>query len=161
MNLTINEPNRCVMARVMRHRKSYKKDFYFSDYPTRFAAIRAAKLWLKKISPTLPPPKSTKNIMTRRNTSGVVGVYFSKHTIKRGDRLYESKSWVARWPGCPHSGGLSWSIPYYGDNESYVLAVLSRRAESINRRKIIEEMDAIKGTSEYSDILKLLRTQKK
>ena len=153
--VTRNEKTKCWLARILRHRISTSE--YFRDNDKRWGgkegAHQAALQWYAKKLAAAPHKLTRKNVLTERNTSGFVGVHYSQHIIKRGDRCYDSKSWVAQWPGCPHSGGLSWSISYYGENESYVLAVLSRQAESINRRKIIEEMDAIKGTQEYSNIL--------
>ena len=161
--VTRNEQTKCWLARIRRHRKSTSE--YFRDNDKKWGgkegAHQAALQWYAKKLAAAPLKLTRKNVLTERNTSGVVGVHYSQHIIKRGDRRYESKSWVAQWPGCPHSGGLSWSISYYGANESYVLAVLSRRAESISRRKIIEEMDAIKGTQEYKDILSRMPQDKK
>ena len=74
MNITRNVESKCVMARVMRFKKKYQANFTLKDYGTYEAAERAAKRWVAGKKKVLPPPLTSKDIMTVRNQSGVVGV---------------------------------------------------------------------------------------
>ena len=69
----------------------------------------------------------------------------------------ESESWwqVASWPGCAYKGGISWSVPRYGDNEAFVLSVLAREMRTIDREKLMAKLKRIKGKKSYSKILDL------
>lgn len=68
---------------------------------------------------------------------------------------YEYWRWTAKWPGCKNSGGVSWYISRFGDDDAFVLAALTRRMESINRPEIIAKLEAIRGKQDYEDILAL------
>jgi len=153
---TKNEPNRCVMGRIMRQRHHHKKDFYVSDFGGSWdKAWAAADRWEKAMAKILPSRLSAKGMMTKRNHSGVVGVNLSQQINHRPHKTYRYWRWVARWPGCPLNGGLGWSTNQWGDEDAFVLAFISRREESTNRPKIIEEFKSIRGTEEHRDILSL------
>ena len=160
MYLTKNTKERCIMARVMRQTKMHQANFSLKKYGTWSKATRAAKLWLKKTLPTLPPrvESSSRDRMTRRNHSGVVGVYRSPGIVKkRNGNVYECPRWVARWPGCKYHGGLSWSVKQFEDEGAFALSVLSRRRETINREAILTEFESIVGTKKYKDIVGLMK----
>ena len=157
MGLTINQANRCVMARLMRRGKLYWKYFYFRDYPTVAAAKRAAKAWLKEVEPTLPPPASMKGKKTARNASGVVGVNYTERPVQKRGRTYLSRRWVARWPRCRLNGGMSWGVQHYGYKDAFVLAVLSREMESVDRQRIVDTFNRMRSTPKYAQILSRLR----
>jgi len=106
---------------------------------------------MKKV---LPPPSTTKDVITARNTYGVVGVRLAKNVRRKPNgREYEYWRWMAFWPNCPYTGGLGWSINKHGDNDAFVLAVLSRKRESINRDRILLELERLRGTDDYDNIL--------
>jgi hypothetical protein len=127
-------------------------------YGTWPKATRAAKRWLKKTLPTLPPKLVSKDRMTRRNHSGVVGVNRSPGIVrKRNGNVYECPRWIAGWPGCKYHGGLSWSVKQFEEEGAFVLAVLSRRRETINRDTILTEFESIVGTKKYKDIVGLMK----
>ena len=121
-------------------------------------AVRAAKRWLNKTLPTLPPKLVSKDRMTSRNHSGVVGVYRSPGIVrKRNGNVYECPRWIARWPGCRYRGGLSWSVKQFEEEVAFVLAVLSRRRETINRDTILTEFESIVGTKKYKNVVGLMK----
>jgi hypothetical protein len=98
---------------------------------------------------------STKGRMTSANTSGEVGVHPARTIVEKDNgNIYEYQSWVSNWPRCPYKGGLKWASLQKTDDGAYVLAVLSRRMESINRNAIIEAMLEAKTTGLYDTILK-------
>lgn len=148
------------MARVMRQTKLYQANFSLKKYGTWAKATRAAKQWLKRTLPSLPPKieSSSKDRMTSRNHSGVVGVHRTPGIVrKRNGNVYECPRYVARWPGCKYRGGLSWSVKQFEEEGAFVLAVLSLRRETISRNKILAEFESTIGTKQYKDIVALIR----
>jgi hypothetical protein len=141
------------MGRVSRQKRRFKRDFYIKDYSGSWEAARkAARRWEKAMEKSLPPKIPTKGLMTTRNRSGVVGVHLKKEIQKK---RYVYWKWTARWPNSPRHGGLTWSTVQFSDDDAFVLAVLSRRMESIDRPRIIAELDKVKGTEEYHEMLSL------
>lgn len=156
MFVTTNLKDKWVLARVMRETKMHHEYFTFKEYGSRENAERAARKWIRDLLPTLPAKMSSKDRMTKRNHSGKVGVYWSKGIVrKRNGREYECPRWVARWPGCRFKGGLSWSVIQFEDDGAFVLAVLARERESIDREALLNEFSSIFGKKRYKDILAL------
>ncbi len=142
------------MARVMRQKKMHQRNFTLKEYGSWIKATRAAKLWIKETLPTLLPKIASKNLMTERNHSGVVGVHWSPGIVrKKNGNVYECPRWIARWVGCPFSGGISWMEKQFEHEGAFVLAVLSRQFETINRDEILTEFDKIIGTGKYKEIV--------
>lgn len=158
MYLTKNTKEKCVMARVMRHKKMHQKNFSLNEFETWPKAMRAAELWLREILPTLPPKLPSKDRITRRNHSGIVGVFRSPGIVKKPNgNVYECPRWVADWPGCKYSGGLSWSVKQFEEEGAFILAAISREKETINRNTILAEFESIAGTKRYKDMLALMK----
>lgn len=153
--ITWNIEMKCIMARVMRLGKRHQRNFTLHQYGTYEAAERAAKRWNSGMHKVLPPPTTTKGIITARNSSGVVGVKICRDVRKKNGCEYVSWKWLAFWPQCRFSGGLGWSINKHGDNDAFVLAVLSRRYEIIDRNILLKELDRISAKDEYQEILAL------
>lgn len=153
---TDNIPNRCVMGRIMRHKKRLKKDFYVSDYGSWKAARRAAARWEADKAKELPARISIKGLMTKRNRSGVVGVRLAREVQRKPSGAeYVYWTWHAHWPGCPHTGGISWRTHVHGDAEAFVLALLSRQMESIDRGKILNAFLEIKNSPEFKTLARI------
>lgn len=122
MYLTKNVKENCVMARVMRRKERHQKNFTLKKYRTWSKATCAARRWIEKILPKLPPKIKSKGLMTRRNHSGVVGVFRSPGIVKKlNGSVYECPRWVARWIECPYHGGLSWMEKTFGHEGAFVL----------------------------------------
>lgn len=155
MNITKNKKEKCVMARIMRESEKYQKNFTLNEYKTWGKAEAAAQKWVTNKSLKLPKKLTTKGIKTSRNTSGIVGVRLACSVKYKHGNSYESWRWLAYWPGCPFRGGISWTIPKYGDNESFVMAAIARKMESVNRDEIRKKMERIKNKKEYKEILAL------
>ena len=154
MYLTKNTKEKCVMARVMRHKKLHQKNFSLKECGTWPKAMRAAKRWLRETLPTLPPKLPSKDRMTSRNHSGIVGVFRSPGIVKKPNgNVYECPRWIADWPGCKYSGGLSWSVKQFEEEGAFVLAALSREKETINQDAILTEFESVNGTKKYKDIV--------
>ncbi|MGN6643510.1 MAG: hypothetical protein ACTHKU_10985 [Verrucomicrobiota bacterium] len=157
MHITRNQQEKCVMVRIMRQAEMHQKNFTLKQYGTWEAAEAAGKKWRDQQLQVLPPTiRNEKDRMTSRNHSGKVGVYLGRHLLrKKNGREYEYWRWIARWPGCPYSGGLSWSIQTLGDDDAFALAVLSRNMETINRSKVLGQLERIYGTKQHHSIMSL------
>ncbi|WP_395119996.1 hypothetical protein ACFCQI_03495 [Rhodanobacter sp. FW102-FHT14D06] len=147
-NFTRNTASKCVTARIMRGREMHAQNFSLVEHKTWAAAERAAAAWIKTVKPDLPPPVPIKNRMTKRNTSGIVGVQL-KHSVRKGWHHY---AWQAFWPQKP--GGICFGIVKYGDDRAFVCAAIARRLESADRNVVEQEYHRIKGTAEYRAILR-------
>jgi hypothetical protein len=158
MYLTKNVKERCVMARVMRQNQMHQENFSLKKFGNWSKAMRAAKGWIKKKLPKLPPKITSKGRMTSRNHSGEVGVHWSPGIVKRPNgNVYECPKWIAKWPGCPNRGGISWMEKQFEHKGAFVLAVLSRRLETINRDKVLTEFESIHGTKKYAEIVSKMK----
>ena len=158
-HITINRREKCVMARIQRERVQYAENFSFKEYGGVNKAKVAAKAWVVDQLQVLPPPVPEKNRMTVRNRSGVVGVRLAHDFRNSARQQYEAWRWVAHWPGCARRGGLSWACEKYGDDQAFVLAYLTRRAETLDRDAVIAVLTEIRRKKEYQRILALKRIE--
>lgn len=154
-NITRNVAENCVVLRFRRQHQNWHETFTLSKYGNSWekaeaAAKRRRTILLKE----LPEPASRKGVMTDRNQSGAVGVHFSqrKHTAPNGN-VYYYPHFYAKWPGCPKRAGIGWSVNRSGFDEAFVLAVLSRELESVDRKKILDAFKRIKRTKRYQKIV--------
>ena len=145
------------MARVVRQRKLYQANFSLKEYGDWTEATAAAEKWLRSVLKNLPPPISRKGLMAANNRSGVVGVYQHRETKKRRGRKVIYRSWVAWWPKCKTRGGVRWSVKKFGNDDAFVLAVLTRRLETHVRDRVLGQMQETRRTLEYNKILELRR----
>lgn len=158
LHVTRNYESKCVQARVMRQKKLYQENFTLKECGTWEEAERAAKKWVNEKLPSLPPKMSSKGRVTRRHRSGEVGVYYNPGIAKRpNNRVYEYPRWIADWPGCPFSGGLQWSIRQFECDGAFVLAVLARRQEKVDRDRLLDYFSSIIGTPEHTEILSRMK----
>lgn len=152
---TRNHAENYVMARVQRQRTRHQEVFPLKMHGSWETAEQAADVWIRKMERTLPPPITAKNLMTRRNSSGVVGVHPRHEVIRKPNgKEYEYDYWVSRWPGCRLKAGVKWAIHTYGDEDAFVLAVLCRELENDSRERVIEEFMTGVGDARYQQILK-------
>ena len=150
-NTTRNRVSRCVMARISRNGVKYQENFTLNDYRTWKAAQTAADKWVRKMKRELPPPKPAKGRMSKRNKSGVVGV-----------RAFVDKSkgnhycrWYAKWPGCPNTGGVSFSADILGDDDAFICAYLARTHETVDREWVLKKLNSFRKTKKCKALLKL------
>jgi hypothetical protein len=157
MYLTINQPEKCVMARITRQRVRHQANFTLRQYGSWRKATAAAKAWVEATLPTLPGRIERKNLKTSRNTSGVVGVRLANATRSRNGHEYPDWRWVAFWPGCPQTSGIGWSVNKYGDGPAFVSACVARQLESIDRKVIDARVARMRGKSAYRALLRKKR----
>lgn len=150
-NTTRNKTSKCVMARISRNGEKYQENFTLREYRTWKAAESAAEKWVKKMKKQLPAPASRKNRMTKRNSSGVVGVWAFLDDSKTNSYC----RWYARWPGCPNRGGVSFSADKLGDDDAFACAYLARTQETTDREWILKKLNSFKKTKKFREVLKL------
>ena len=153
--ITVNETEKCVMARITRSKSLYQANFTLKQYGTYSKAETAAKRWVKATLPELPDPETVRDVKTSRNTSGVVGVRLADATRYRNDTTYPDWRWVAFWPGCENSGGVGWSVKRYGDAAAFVRACLARQLETVDRDAVEAAWAALKSERGINKVLKL------
>ena len=156
MNLTRNVQEKYVMARIMRQSIMHQKNFSVKKYGSWKAAEKAGAQWVEQKKKILPPSQmNAKGRMTSRNQSGVVGVYLASRTVRKPNgKEYEYWSWSSRWPECPRKGGLAWNISAnLPEDDAFVLAVLTREMETIDRDKVRKKFARIKGKASHKAIL--------
>lgn len=150
-NTTKNKASKCIMARIMRAGVKHQENFTLRQYGTWKKAQVAADKWVKKMKRELPPEAERKNRMTKRNSSGIVGVwarYADEHTNPYC-------RWYARWPECPNAGGVSFSADILGDKDAFLCAYLARKHESADRDWIMKKLKTFKKTKQCKEALKL------
>lgn len=159
MNLTRNEPSKCVMARIMRRGEQHQKNFSLRKYQTWESAEQAAKRWVNKMKKELPSETPRKGRMTKRNSSGVVGVWPIIDRHKRDGHSYEYARWGARWPECPVKGGIRFSVNEYGDDDAFILACMAVKDEETDREQLIKKLKRFKKTKQCQKLLDLKQVQ--
>ena len=157
MYLTINETEKCVMARITRQRVRHQANFTLRQYDSWRKATAAAKAWVEATLPKLPKRIPRKGLKTMRNSSGVVGVRLANATRSRNGHDYPDWRWVAFWPGCAQSSGIGWSVNNYGDGRAFVSACLARQSESLDRRRIDARIERLRSTAAYRALLRKKR----
>jgi hypothetical protein len=156
MNITRNLAEGCVMARIMRDAIMYQKNFAVSRYESWEAAEKEGQKWIRKQKKILPPCRmNEEGRMTRRNRSGVVGVYIAKTTRRKPNgKKYEYWKWIARWPDCPVNGGVTWTInEETSDDDAFALAFLSREMRSVDKVVIRRRLSRIYGSKKHMKIM--------
>ena len=150
-NTTKNTVSKCIMARIMRGGEKHQANFTLREYKTYKAAQVAADKWVTKMKKKLPSVDEGKNRMTKRNSSGVVGVWarLADETTNPYCR------WYAKWPGCPNAGGVSFSADMMGDDDAFMCAYLARKHETVDRELIFKKLKQVKKTKAYDKAIAL------
>ena len=156
LHLAENTESKCFMFRHSKYRSGKSIVFSYVRGKRREKVREKAIGFTNGMNRKLPRPSptSTEGRMSSRNTSRVVGVNPAATTIRKPSGAeYTYYSWRADWVGCPHSGGVSWPCKTQGCKNAYVLAVLTRDLRTVNRGRVLEELQAIRGTQQYRAIV--------
>jgi hypothetical protein len=153
MNVTRNLQAKCVRAKVMRRGKLYQDYFTVRNFRTWAKAEAAARRWTKALLARLPPPLPREGRLTKKNKSGIAGVYRSAGQLQRANgRKYSSPRWVARWPECPLRGGVSWSVRQFSEEGAFALAVICLDQKTADREQALTYLETIMDTPELDAI---------
>ena len=88
----------------------------------------------------------------------MVGVYRSKGIVKKPNgKVYTCPRWIARWPKCKFTGGLSWSVLQFDEEGAFALAVIGLRLKSVDRDEVLAHLESILETDEIDEIYALKR----
>lgn len=139
----------------------YHEAFALSKYEGSWTkAEAAARKRRDELLPSMPERDHGKGRLTKRNTSGVVGVSLGLRTVTQADgSLCTYTRWIAKWPECPKRGGMPWSVIAYGEDDAFVLAALSREMESTNSEEILARLEQIREKKAYNEILSKRKTK--
>ncbi len=152
-NTTKNKASKCVMARIMRQGEGHQKNFGLREFKTWKAAEVAAQKWIKKMKKELPPEAERLGRMTKRNKSGIVGIWPRISSFKSKHADVDYCRWYARWPGCPLKGGVSFSAEIFGDDQAFALAYLARDNQSADRDWLEKKLKTFVKTKKYKEII--------
>ncbi|MDD5139706.1 MAG: hypothetical protein PHY43_05525 [Verrucomicrobiales bacterium] len=154
-HLTDNVFSKCF---VFRHPNLFRrKSVIFSyahgrDYETiKLKAVTYAVKMNEVLGPI--PHLSPEGRMSSRNTSGIVRVNPRRTRAPRNGLFYYS--WNTKWKGCTQRGGVSWPCLAHTDDGAYVLAALTLELRTINRDRVIETYEKIKGTKKFKEVLRM------
>lgn len=152
-NLTENKPSKCFVFRHKLYKNRKSVLFSYAQGGDREKAKKRAIPFTLKMNSKLGvvPRKSSVDRMTARNRSGKVNV-IPKHTVARRNGLYYY-SWVADWKGCPKAGGVAWPCLTHTDEGAFVLASLTHDTKTIDRGRVLEAFEKIRGTKDYKMML--------
>jgi hypothetical protein len=157
LHLSENRESKCFVFRHPKYQERRSVVFSYAKGKDRGVVQRKAVEFTRRKNKTLPKPEpqSTVGRLTTRNTSQVVGVSPVRRIIRKpSGRELAFFSWRAAWVGCPHAGGVTWPCKTHGCKDAFVLAVLTRAMRSVNRRRILESLEAIRGTDIYREIVR-------
>ncbi len=155
MHVTRNLASNCVRAQVTRQRVTHHEYFGVAQYGSWEKAEAAGRKWVQEQLKVLPERVPLAGQMTKRNSSGVVGVRLADATRRKGGNEYPDWRWLAFWPKCPLAGGTGWSVNKYGDERAFVTAVLARQERIVDRDALDALYLSVRGTKRGRDILKL------
>jgi len=150
------------MARIMRNCEMHQKNFALNRFESWEAAEAEGRKWIRKQKKILPPSRmNEEGRMTKRNRSGVVGVYIAKTVRKKpSGKVYEYWKWIARWPNCPVKGGVTWTInEETPDDDAFALAFISREMRSVDKDEIRGRLSKIYGKKEHLSIMEAKRLE--
>lgn len=152
-NLTENTASKCFVFRHKLYHNRKSVPFSYARGGDREKAKKKAVHFTLKMNSKLgiAPRKSSVDRMTTRNRSGKVNV-FPKRDLARRNGLYYY-FWLADWKGCPQAGGVGWPCLTHTDEGAYVLASLTHDMRTIDRDRVLEAFEKIRGTKEYKTML--------
>ena len=131
-NLTGNEVERVVMARIQRDGCLHQQNFSLHRYGTWEAAAEAAEAWLAEIITRLPTSSGVQTRLSARNRSGIIGVHYDPGAqALRSGRQVAYPAYVSRWPGAKNAVRWRFSINQ-GAETAFLMACLSRELRSGN-----------------------------
>jgi len=153
-HLAENVPSKCFVFRRMDYFNNKSVLFSYARGQDREAIKSKAVAYTIKMNKALGPAprKSTEGRMSSRNSSGIVRVYPRRTLAKRNGLYYYA--WATKWKGCPRPGGVPWPCLTRGDDGAYVLAVLTLQMKTIDRGRVMEEFEKIKGTPKFKELLR-------
>ena len=122
------------MMRISRSGEHINEFFSDKNHKGKRKALNAARKRYQQLKDSLPPPKTTKNVRTARNITGVVGVHLAVCESVYGEKY---SSYCASWKTAEGKRSkLSFSFKKYGKKKAWELACLARSLESTDRDKI-------------------------
>lgn len=122
------------MVRISRDGVHFNEFFSDKNYKGKRKALAAARARYQELKDSLPEPQTTRNVITSRNSSGVVGVHRASSESIYGETY---SSYCASWKSDEGDRNkISFSVKKYGEKQAWELACLARKHMSTDREKI-------------------------
>lgn len=129
----------CLM-RICRRGRKYQEFFSDTVYGGKLKSKKAAMQRYQELDSELPSRGSTRDLLTRRNISGRVGVYES---ISRDATGKEHRSYCAGWTGADGKRcKINFSIRRYGEKRAWDLACYAREHQICDRQKVLTAFES-------------------
>lgn len=135
----VDRPQNGAVGWLMRIRRGdvFVQEF-FSDaaWGGKRASQRAARDRYQELVGSLPSPKTSEGAMSKRNSSGVVGVRLAREgTAANGE---PRESYVASWRENGKDRTVRFSCSLFGKRKAFQLASLAREMRTTDRVALVE-----------------------
>lgn len=139
----VDRPQNGAVGWLMRIRRGdvFVQEF-FSDaaWGGKRASQRAARERYQELTASLPAAKTSEGAMSKRNSSGVVGVRLAREGTSASGAPRES--YVASWRENAKDRTVRFSCSLFGKRKAFQLASLARELRSTDRAALVEEHKA-------------------
>lgn len=126
------------MVRITRSRVTTHKWFADRAHGGKTKAFKAACRHREKLVRAAPPPKTSLNLKTARNTSGKVGVRLAEKIDRRRGKEHRYQYYEAFWLDPDgRARTVSFSCKAHGRKRAFALAKIARDHESTDKAWII------------------------
>jgi hypothetical protein len=125
------------MVRITRAGKRKQQFFNDKTHGGKAKALVAAKACYSDWAASAEPIRTSRNLKTARNSSGVVGVHMVRNVDSRWENA-ESFGYCASWvtqDGVRQKLSFAWKR--YGKKAAWGLACIARKEESTNREQVV------------------------
>ena len=124
------------MVRVSRKGKMHNRFFSDKECGGKRKALALARKHHEELVKKLPPPSTSKDVISVRNTSGRVGVHLAVNPSESWSDVHYS-SYVASWKSDDgQRRKISFSVEKYGKRKAMELAVIAREKGITDRAKV-------------------------
>jgi hypothetical protein len=114
-------------SRRGKHHQAYFSDNRFGGPKKALAAARAHRDEMESKFRLLTPVERA-NVLMSTNTSGTVGIRWTKKTVSKGSKKYTFEFAVASWSTPAGRLTRSFSAEKYGRDEAWKLAIKARKS---------------------------------
>ncbi len=137
------------MVRISRGGEKHNRFFSDKEYGGKRKALVAARDHYEELVESLPPAKTSKGILSVRNTSGQVGVHLAVNPSTCWEDV-EYSSYVASWKNEDgRRQKISFSVEKYGKKKAKDFAIVAREHEITDRNRI-EQMSESQSNKKKS-----------
>jgi hypothetical protein len=135
------------MVRISRKGEMHNKFFSDKECGSKTKALKMARTFYNKLLKQLPPPSTSKGVMSTRNSTGHVGVHLAVNPSEYWEDV-EYSSYVASWKSEKgERRKISFSVQKYGKRKALALAVIAREKGLKDREKVEQIFERSAGST--------------